>query len=223
MRRMARMDDRSDLLREQLDYYRARAAEYDVTSYGIASGERASVPGIVDRLAPTGDVLEMACGTGIWTVELARWATTVTAVDGAAEMLALAAQRTVGHDVRLVHADVFAWTPPADYDVVFFAAWLSHVPVDVFGAFWDRVRAALRPGGRVLFLDELPARSGVESFLADGLVTRTLADGSQHRVVKIFYEPEALVGALRGIGWRATVTPIEHGWFVGEAVPAGLS
>lgn len=208
-----------DLVAEQLAYYRARAGEYDVTSYGVGSAERAAVPRIVDRLAPDGDVLELACGTGIWTVELCRHATTLTAVDAAPEMLRLAAGRTAGHQVHFVQADLFDWSAPTDYDVVFFAAWLSHVPAEMFEQFWRTVRAATRPGGRVLFVDESPARAEVEAFETDGIARRTLADGSEHRVVKIFYEPQLLARRLSELGWRATVTPIEFGWFAGEATP----
>src|SRR4051812_15612220 len=67
--------DRADkVVAEQLRYYRARAGEYDATSYRAVSAERASVPAIVDRLGISGDVIELACGTGIWTVELVRYA-----------------------------------------------------------------------------------------------------------------------------------------------------
>jgi len=211
---MAPTDDRMD---QQLRYYRARAAEYDETSYGVVTAERDSVPRIVDRLAPTGDVLELACGTGVWTVELARYATTLTAVDGAPEMLAFAKQRLAGSNVEFVCSDLFKWSPTSTYDVVFFAAWLSHVPPELFAEFWALVARAVKPGGRVLVLDELPARAIHETTIVDTVATRTLADGSQHQVVKIFYEPDRLIGQLAELGWRATVTPAEHDWFVCEA------
>ena len=50
------------VLAEQLRYYRARAAEYDVGSYGH---ERAAVPSVARTIEPLGDVLELACGTGV--------------------------------------------------------------------------------------------------------------------------------------------------------------
>ncbi len=207
-------DDRMD---RQLRYYRARAAEYDETSYGVLTRERDSVPQIVDRLAATGDVLELACGTGLWTVELVRHAKTLTAVDGAPEMLALAKQRLARSSVEFVCSDIFEWSPTATYDVVFFAAWLSHVPPELFAEFWALVARAVKPGGRVLVLDELPLRAIHETRLEGTVATRTLADGSQHQLVKIFYEPDRLIGQLEELGWRATVTPIEHDWFVCEA------
>jgi SAM-dependent methyltransferase len=210
------VDGADSLVAEQLRYYRARAAEYDATSYGAVSGERASVPAIVDRLGMSGDVIELACGTGIWTAELARHAKTLTALDGAPEMLELARQR-VPAGVRFQQADLFDWTPTASWDVVFFSAWLSHVPDDRFDGFWSSVAAALRPGGRAVALDELPARSHHENQIDGEVAVRTLQDGTKHEIVKVFWEPDALVQRLVALGWRASVTPIEHGWFVLDA------
>jgi ubiquinone/menaquinone biosynthesis C-methylase UbiE len=42
---------------------------------------------LVDKFAPTGDVLELACGNGSFTRELVRHARTVTGVDGSPRML----------------------------------------------------------------------------------------------------------------------------------------
>lgn len=205
-----------DLVVEQLRYYRARAGEYDATSYGAVSAERASVPAIVDRLQISGDVLELACGTGIWTAELVRHATTLTALDGAPEMLDLA-RRRVPTSVRFEQADLFNWTPTSSWDVVFFSAWLSHIPTDRFAGFWSSVAAALRPGGRAIALDELPVRSFHEDQVKGEVAVRTLQDGTKHEIVKVFWEPDALVDRLASLGWRAKVTPIEHGWFILDA------
>lgn len=208
------MDDATDrLVSEQLLYYRARAAEYDATSYGAVSAERASVPVIVDRLGISGDVVELACGTGIWTAELARHAATLTALDGAPEMLDIARRRAPA-GVRFQQVDLFDWAPAAAWDVVFFSAWLSHVPDNRFEGFWSSVAAALRPGGRAIALDELPARSHHEARHDGEVAVRTLQDGTKHEIVKVFWEPAALVGRLAALGWQAKVTPIEHGWFV---------
>ena len=211
------MADRADdLVSEQLRYYRARAAEYDATSYSAEPVELASVPRIVDRLGIAGDVLELACGTGIWTAELVRHAATLTALDGAPEMLDVARQR-VPNGVHFERADLFDWTPTASWDVVFFSAWLSHVPDQRFDAFWSSVAAALRPDGRAIALDELPARSFHEQQVQDGVAVRTLQDGTEHEIIKVFWEPAALGQRLSELGWRATVTPVEHGWFILDA------
>jgi trans-aconitate methyltransferase len=210
------VDPVDSLVAEQLRYYRARAAEYDATSYGAVSGERASVSAIVDRLAISGDVIELACGTGIWTAELVRHATVLTALDGAPEMLDLA-RRRVPTGVRFEQADLFDWRPTSSWDVVFFSAWLSHVPANRFDGFWSSVASALRPGGRAVALDELPARSFHEDQIQGEVAVRTLQDGTKHEIVKVFWKPGALVKRLAALGWRANVTPIEHGWFILDA------
>lgn len=213
----AGVGDRADgLVDEQLRYYRARATEYDATSYSADPAELASVAVIVDRLNISGDVLELACGTGIWTAELVRHAATLTAVDGSPEMLDLA-RRRVPTGVRFEQVDLFDWTPTSTWDVVFFSAWLSHVPDVQFDDFWSSVAAALRPGGRAIALDELPARASHEQQVQDGVAVRTLRDGTKHEIVKVFWEPSSLEERLTAIGWQAGVTPIEHHWFILDA------
>jgi SAM-dependent methyltransferase len=211
------------VLAGQLRYYRARAAEYDETSYGVVGGERPAVTAVARTIEPLGDVIELACGTGVWTRELAPRAASYLAVDGAPEMLAQAAIAVEGLAVELLCSDIFDLRLPAgrDFDTVFFAAWISHVPLPRFAEFWAVVGRLLRPDGRAVFLDELPARAVHETQIvetADGpIATRTLNDGSRHQVVKVFYEPSDLVARLDPLGWSTTVTPTLNDWFLATA------
>lgn len=124
-------DELEQLLAEQVAYYRARAGEYDARyplDVHADAGARAQLLTALEALAPYGRALELACGTGQWTVELARHAVTATAVDAAPEALAICRRRVGAAHVRLVEADLFTWRPRERYDFVFFSAWLSHVP-----------------------------------------------------------------------------------------------
>jgi 8-hydroxy-5-deazaflavin:NADPH oxidoreductase len=49
----------------------------------------------------------------------------------------------------------FNWTPTQEFDMVFFGFWLSHVPMAQFADFWQMVKVALKPNGRVFFVDSL--------------------------------------------------------------------
>ena len=92
------MDER-DLLDEQRAYYRARAPEYDdwwmrrgVYDRGEHDAEEwAAQVAVVDAalaaFGATGDVLELAGGTGWWTERLAATAGSLTVVDASAETL----------------------------------------------------------------------------------------------------------------------------------------
>lgn len=136
------------LLAEQVSYYRARAGEYDELY-----ADRAGWDALIAPLPIGGDVLELACGTGRWTPLLAARAWSVTAVDAAPEMIAIARERVTGLPVEFITADLFTWHPSRRFDTVFFAFWLSHVPPARFAAFWSIVRAALGPDGQACFLD----------------------------------------------------------------------
>lgn len=207
-----------DIVEEQKEYYRARAREYDEWWFRegrwALSGARArewradvaEAEAAVARFAPRGDVLELACGTGLWTRRLARHADRLTAVDAAAEMIERNRARVRGA-VTYVHADLFAWTPPARaFDVCFFAYWLSHVPAERFASFWATVGAALRPGGRVFLMDSYAAEPP-----AGDTQERTLNDGRRYRVVKRFWQPDELAGHVARLGWTLDVRVTRHG------------
>lgn len=225
------------LLREQVDYYRARAGEYD--DWWERRGRydhgpewnarwRAEVQAARDALArfrPAGEVLELACGTGWWTAELARYAGRVTALDASPEVLALNRARVGGAAVRHVQAEIFGWRPDQRYDTVFFSFWLSHVPPERFAAFWDTVRAALRPGGRVFFLDSLRAETATDTGgrlpdTGSTVAERRLADGRAFRIVKVFYDPAELPARLRELGWEVEVRTTGEYFLVGSGAPA---
>ena len=212
------MDPTKALLAEQVRYYRARAAEFDGTFRGAQSIEDERV---IRELGLSGDVLELACGTGNWTRHIARVADTVLAVDVAAEMIELARPKIPTSNVTFVQADIFTWSPGRRFDAVFFAFWLSHVPPLLFERFWEQLASVVEDGGRVVAIDELPERRDLETDLTteDGLpvARRQLRDGSRHRLVKVFYAADELRAMLRALGWEAGVRPLPRGLFLLEA------
>jgi demethylmenaquinone methyltransferase/2-methoxy-6-polyprenyl-1,4-benzoquinol methylase len=233
------MGSPDDLLREQQAYYRARAPEYDQWHrrqgrYDVGPEENqrwfAEVAQVADALrsfAPRGDVLELAAGTGWWTERLLPFAYRVTAVDGSPEALALNRARLGDPpQVEYVVADLFDWTPARAYDVVFFGFWLSHVPENRFASFWNGVHDALRPGGRVFFVDShtpsMPASAGHNARSPEdaSVELRRLDDGREFRVVKIFHRPEELRRTLESLGWTGAVRATER-FFVYGALTRG--
>jgi len=227
------MSDRRDLLDEQKAYYRARAPEYDDWflrrgRYDGGPDENrrwfAEVEVVREALRsfnPAGRVLELACGTGWWTKELLSYAADITAVDGSPEVIELNRRRVDADPrIRYVLADLFEWEPVTTYDVVFFGFWLSHVPPNEFARFWERVRRALKVGGRVFFVDSFQ-RSTVThlSRIADeggGVEIRTLGDGREFRVVKVRYQPDHLRDELAALGWGGSIAHTERFFVFGD-------
>ena len=112
-----------------------------------------------------------------------------------------------------------ALAPDPAWDVVFFSAWLSHVPGGRFGDFWSLVRGLLAPGGRAIFVDEAAPGLGGEDWLdqSDGVVSRQLNDGSRFRAVKILWRPDDLEARLAEVHWKAEVHEVvPFFWGVGR-------
>lgn len=211
-----------DIIQQQIAYYRARAGEYDEWFYRLGRYDHGAelnqnwfdevsiVVQALEGIGPVGSILEIACGTGIWTERLAKLGTELTAIDASPEVLALNRERVNGQHVTYLQDDIFAWEPERQYDLVFFSFWLSHVPPEQFDAFIAKVARAMRLGGRLFIIDSLPEQTGTarNNPLRDDeetYRTRILNDGSTYTIVKVFYEPDRLNSDLARFGIDADI------------------
>lgn len=155
----------------------------------------------------------------MWTEALAELAETVTAIDIAPEAVEIARSRVRAANVGFEVADVFSWTPGARFDVIFFSAWLSHVPSDRFEQFWQSLGGLLSEDGRVLFIDEHVDEQQKETYATgqEEIVERRLRDGRAFRVIKNFVDPDGMERRLRRLGWDCVIRRDGGDWVCGEA------
>lgn len=204
-----------DVLKEQLAYYNARAREYDESLQGIGSNgaaqseyEKANqewlhIVNALRALGPVDDVLELACGTGIWTQELTTIGRSITAIDGSPEMIEINRAKAGLPTVAYQCVDLFQWQPEKQYDLVFFAFWLSHVPPFHLSDFFGKVARATKPGGRVVMVDEPRSDSNISGpNTGDLYQQRTLDDGRSFRIVKVYYDPHEIGRELEKQGFQ---------------------
>jgi ubiquinone/menaquinone biosynthesis C-methylase UbiE len=211
------------ILGEQRAYYDALAPHYQDQNQQLDIPGGEELAEALEAFRPAGSVLELACGPGVWTSQLLRHATDVTAVDASSEMLAIAAAGISPNDsVRFIQADLFTWRPDRRYDVVFMGFWISHVPPERFASFWSLVADSLKPGGRVFFCDD---SYRTEDELVEGpssaTIRRVIPDGTPYRLLKIPHQPADLESRLRELGWDITVHPTAAGPFYWGAGQAG--
>jgi SAM-dependent methyltransferase len=236
------MSEATALLQEQVAYYRARAAEYD--QWWLRQGRYDRGPDLNARwftdaevvrsalaaFRPSGRILELACGTGIWSEQLLPFASRLTAVDASPEMLAINAARLQSPLVRYIQADLFQWQPTPDdqYDTIFFGFWLSHVPPERFAVFWQLIGTCLAPGGRIFFVDSRHEQTStaVDHTLPEAttpVLERRLNDGREFRIYKIFYDPTQLTERLQRLGWRVGVAQTAHYFIYGSGSYVGAA
>lgn len=202
-------------------YYAARAPYYDAV---YLKPERrddiAFLSAHLPRRFRDREVLELACGTGYWTQHLATSATRLVATDGTAEPLAFARLRPGTESVEFRLADAYAL--PRDlgmFDGAFAGLWFSHVPVEARVAFLQGLHTLLKPGARVILIDNNHAQLRdfpvVETDAAGNTFqSRQLNDGSVHRVLKNFPTQPELVALLADFGDQIAFADLDNFWVV---------
>ena len=226
------------LLAEQIEYYRARAGEYDEWFYRVGRYDHGAelnkqwfdevqqVMNALRRLPHAATALELACGTGIWTEQLLQVAAHITALDASPEVIEINRSKLRSDRVAYQQADLFQWQPEQQYDLVFFSFWLSHVPPERVDEFLAKVARAVHPGGRLFIVD---SRRAVTSTAHDHAPyqeasvqhTRKLNDGRTFNIYKVFYEPEALRQRLAAHGFSADVQETPNYFIYASAIKSG--
>lgn len=202
------------VLRDEIRYYRDRAAYYDDTYARRGAYDRgpeanaawqAELAVAKDALAEAGlrgDVLELGCGTGYWTGIVAGQARWVTAIDGAPEMLDVARERLATfHNVELVGEDIIdRWQPSRQWDAALACFFLEHVPDRRLPGLLRRLSDALIPGG-VMFMAE-----GLFQGPTAETETRALA-GESYQVIERRRTSRELSGHFAAVGIDLVVQP----------------
>lgn len=213
-----------DILDEQMTYYRKRAQEYNETTGQTEDLQRAFARAreLLQQHAPVEQILELACGTGTWTRALLPLGRELTAIDASPEMLSLAQQKVGNEVVQFQQADLFQWQPMQQYDLVFFANWLSHVPPQRLDAFLGTVARAVRPSGSLVMVDQYaPMQEDREIIVQkkEGAIyaKRSLLNGRTFLIVKVFYDLQIIENLLDTLDFTVTVQKLDDIFFFLQA------
>lgn len=136
-----------DLLARKFEYTPFRTPDEVLEPLAAAAAEQ----------GPIGSALDICCGTGAVMRHLRpRCTERVTGIDRSEGMLAEARrqleQAAGDADVELIHGNFFATEFDQKFDVAACCGAFGHILQPQQDAFAERVRAALKPGGRFLFV-----------------------------------------------------------------------
>ena len=207
-RRSAAADSKAEDDHALREYYAARAPEYDDFYAGegrppveqaVFQADLDAATLWLDGLPISGEIVELAAGTGWWSPLLAQKGE-LWLYDVSDEVLVRARDRLLAHGLR-AHIHIRdAWAEPdRQVDAVFCGAWLSHVRRNRLPDFLALVRRWLKPGGLFVFIDE--ANQPGFTPIVDERQPRQLKDGRQFEIVKVYYAPDELDSALRAAGF----------------------
>ncbi|MEO6033517.1 MAG: methyltransferase domain-containing protein [Burkholderiaceae bacterium] len=202
-------------------YYAQRAQEYE-RIYERPNRQRdivrlkAWLPSLFEGC----DTLEVACGTGYWTPHAATHCLSWLATDVNDAVLAIARTKPLLEGrVRFVEADAYALDvePGRSFDAAFAGFWWSHVPRQRLADWLAALHARLRPGARVVFIDNRWV-DGDSTPIArvdaqgNSYQLRSLTDGSSHEIVKNYptraEAADAIGTRAHDLQWRE----LEHFW-----------
>ena len=204
------------------EYYSRRAKEYEQIYHRddpVRQSEQIKIAETIKDAFHNREVLEIACGTGYWTVFLSEVARSVTAIDNSDEVLTIARSKYYKNPVNFQKGDAYHLPlGNKSFDGGMANFWFSHVPKEKIQAFLDEFHRVLKNGSIVLMADNV-YNEGVGGKLvqkegdANTYKIRTLEDGREYEVLKNYYTK----AQIRDIFRKYDIQDVFYGkcfWFV---------
>lgn len=204
-------------------YYNNRAKEYEKVYHN---------PDEQDDLKTAADyfqhifldktVLEIACGTGYWTEQIAKTATSILATDINKSVIDIAITRRSKENIQFSVIDMYRLNTDKKYQGVFGGFIWSHILLQDLDGFLFTIKKFISEKGTIVFIDSNPVdgtihdKNGITQIDEHGNTyqTRSLEDGTSHMVLKNFPTKEFLVKKLSLIATDINYIQLKYYWIV---------
>ncbi|WP_395827746.1 class I SAM-dependent methyltransferase [Collimonas sp.] len=202
-------------------YYAKRAATYDeIYQRPERQDELLTLQVRVQELMEGHDVLELACGTGFWTEQIAASANSVLATDINPEMIASAKSRNLPSEtVSFALQDINDFQPERQFTACFLGFWWSHVGRQDRVKFIAKLREKLGKDILLVMIDNgyveevsTPiARTDAEG---NTYQFRTLPNGERYEIMKNFPTDSGLRKKLSPLTRELRILRLEYYWLL---------
>ncbi len=185
-----------------VDYYRARAPEYEQIYYRDVPERRREIADCclyLQRIAQNKEVLDLACGTGFWTKVAANSAKEVVGTDINSEMIEQAQKKNYNSQVSFALSDIYR--PPfglGSFDMVILGFWLSHEPKQNYAGLFEAISYPLKPNGYLWMIDNNPPAEGPQTdstgtdAQGNSIKLRKLSNGEEYLILKNYFSKAEL-------------------------------
>ena len=215
------------------EYYNRRAREHEEIYRRDdpvpGQAEQAAIAEAMQAALAGRNVLELACGTGYWTERAVKTAAHITAMDSSLEMLAIAGAKNLPNDkVDFQPGDAYHLaSTEGEFDGGLAMFWLSHVPKVRLGGscvvfIAHSVLVPLSSWPTMSMSRALGVNWSLRRVERNTFKLRQLSDGSEHMVLKNYYDEKGLRGRL---GPGAPILILTFGscfWWVSYTVDKDL-
>lgn len=207
---------------EMKSYYNRRAQEYEkVYQRPERQGDLEKLRKILQSKAKDQRILEVACGTGYWTQDLAATAQFILSTDQSDETLEFAKSKKLPNEkVQFLKDDAYSLQNcQGEFTLGFAGFWWSHVPRSKLSEFLANFHSKLQPNAKVIFCDNGFREGDSTSICRTDLEgntfqQRTLEDGSSFEVLKNFPTDEEFRRVLQGLGKDLQITRLKFFWIL---------
>jgi ubiquinone/menaquinone biosynthesis C-methylase UbiE len=186
---------------DMVRYYRDRAKEYEeVYEWRDAyrQEEQTKMGLELSEALKNKRILDIGCGTGYWTQKLSTVAKNITGIDVNEAVLEIARSKQFSCPVEFLRMDAYDMRFPDDHFTGVLASfWLSHIPRQKINDWIRHMHSQLEPGAQVFIVDNTYI-SGLGGELVrkpndmNTYKLRTLNDGSQHLIIKNYFETQEI-------------------------------
>lgn len=204
------------------EYYSKRAKEYEKIYHRddpVRQNEQKRIEEVINEVFRHREVLEIACGTGYWTVFLSQVAKSITAIDNNDEALTIARSKQYKNPINFQKADAYQLPfGNVSFDGGMANFWFSHIPKEKIREFLDEFHRVLKNDAIVFMADNI-YNEGIGGKLVqkegndNTYKIRTLDNGNEYEVLKNYYTESQ----IRNIFGKYDIQDIFYGkcfWFV---------
>ena len=207
---------------DQISYYSERADEYEnIYDKPERQQDISRVISYLQKHFNNKDMIEIACGTGYWTLYIGKTAKHILATDINESVIDIARTKTYKREnVKFQLTDVF--NLPNNlvmYEAGFGGFIWSHISKQKLTLFIRNFLSLINPGGLVIFVDNnyvegssTPIYKNDEN--ENTYQKRKLINGSKYSIIKNFPTDEELLSVIKPIGSDIEITRFEYYWTI---------
>ncbi|PBQ33316.1 hypothetical protein CNR22_16545 [Sphingobacteriaceae bacterium] len=207
--------------KDLINYYRDRALEYErIYDKPERQEDLRSAANLLKEIFQNKEVLEIACGTGFWTQFIAETARSILATDINDSVIHIAKQKEIKNPaLNFQVADLYSFHADRQFESLFGGFIYSHILKQDLDHFFKTLNGFVKKNGLVVLMDNSYVEGSNQPVTetdeqGNTYQTRSLDDGSVHKVLKNFATENYLTQKLKNVATDLKFIQLKYFWIL---------